>query len=532
MSDDADVAIPFSCAANCASGRSPGRWQSTESRLHTTKEGTIEVLATHSGNICSGKGRLCALLGGACEVESRRGETSQVPMRLPISYGGRRHHDGVDPQESSGRSTVNKPKRFTFVVQKRAAMRTYVHTERICRRAAPARGRPCLAACKMQCSAWLIVALCLVCSLFIHSCARAFDKVDGASRSIGCPVEAHLPTPDALVRSHAASRLIAGGTRALKNPSLQPPAFSGRLASRVQRGYIILPWQLGEPELAFTSPEDFFADILVPRVADRRELVIDVGANTGQFAVSIARSGHDGISFEPAPSTCAELRRNLESALHERERLAGTVSPTTRNTVHCNAVGRTNGSIPFRTATTNATLHGPRRTSASFGRAHASSRDAASDAKKRQQPGVQVVRQVTLDEVIDEHAQPLLLKSDTQGFELAVLGGAARLLKRRVARFLLIELSHLLLKSAGASPRQLLDALATSGYDCTMLAFWGPYISQSANVVQYKHLPLPRELRCRADGVLSFDELSALLARVPPTNRSGWTDLLCWPTNG
>ena len=140
--------------------------------------------------------------------------------------------------------------------------------------------------------------------------------------------------------------------------------------------------------------------------------------------------------------------------------------------------------------------------------------------------------QVTLDDVIDAHAQPLLLKSDTQGFELAVLAGAAGLLRRRVARFLLIELSHLLLRSAGASPRQLLDAIANAGYDCTMLAFWGPYISQTANVVQHKRLPLPRELRCREDGVLSFDELSALLARVPPTNRSGWTDLLCWPSNG
>ena len=25
------------------------------------------------------------------------------------------------------------------------------------------------------------------------------------------------------------------------------------------------------------------------------------------------------------------------------------------------------------------------------------------------------------------------------------------------------------------------------------------------------------------------DELSALLARVSPLNRSGWTDVLCWP---
>ena len=28
---------------------------------------------------------------------------------------------------------------------------------------------------------------------------------------------------------------------------------------------MIMPWRLNEPDLAFTSPEDFFSDVLVPR---------------------------------------------------------------------------------------------------------------------------------------------------------------------------------------------------------------------------------------------------------------------------
>ena len=62
-----------------------------------------------------------------------------------------------------------------------------------------------------------------------------------------------------------------------------------------------------------------------------------------------------------------------------------------------------------------------------------------------------------------------------------------------------------------------------------MLSFWGAYVSMTTGNVQYKPVPLPVDLRCRSSGVLSFDELSELLANVPPTNRSGWTDLLCWP---
>ena len=82
-----------------------------------------------------------------------------------------------------------------------------------------------------------------------------------------------------------------------------------------------------------------------------------------------------------------------------------------------------------------------------------------------------------------------------------------------------------------------------------MLAFWGAYVSQSTGHIQHKIMPLPPQYRCRPSGVLSFAELSALLAPRPvafdendegmkaaarngsyaTTKRPGWTDLLCWP---
>ena len=121
-----------------------------------------------------------------------------------------------------------------------------------------------------------------------------------------------------------------------------------------------------------------------------------------------------------------------------------------------------------------------------------------------------------------------------------MLRGARRTLRSRVAKLLLLELSHLLLTSAGGSPRELLEAVASAGYDCTMLAFWAPYVSQSTGHIQHKMMPIPLEYRCRPSGVLSFEELSRLIAPRPvafdanagngtSTLRSGWTDLLCWP---
>ena len=534
---------------------------------------------------------------------------------------------------------------------------------------------------------------------------------DGERRARICPLM-EAPAAEALIRSRAASRLIAGGTRALTDPLRAAdddgPRHESRRARRrldEQDRFVIMPWRLNEPDLAFTSPEDFFSDVLVPRVASSRALIVDVGANTGQFSVSIARSGHDGIAFEPVPSTCALLRSNLERERLERYGTLGSETddggavlvPSTVS-VHCAAVGSTRGHVLIRAVERNASDKEPRRTSAGFGLADAAGFSSSTTILRggglkggggggggrrgarggvgggggggagaaplaRHGEGLQRVRMETIDGVLEDsgilpprelgrlrnatsplvtvasHAAPtttgggapdvgvprrrrtessaelsaprqplLLLKSDTrtyyslpdhtiipyrgppnasphpshlfplttsalmplvgvlvhasrpslvclfmrpcrppapfdlfsEGFELSMLRGARRMLRSRVAKLLLLELSHLLLTSAGGSPRELLEAVASAGYDCTMLAFWGPYVSQSTGHIQHKMMPIPLEYRCRPSGVLSFEELSGLIAPRPvafdanagngtSTLRSGWTDLLCWP---
>ena len=64
--------------------------------------------------------------------------------------------------------------------------------------------------------------------------------------------------------------------------------------------------------IAKATAEDFFARFL-PLMSEKH-LVLDIGANTGQFAVPMASLGHTVISFEPNQSTCDILRKNLENA--------------------------------------------------------------------------------------------------------------------------------------------------------------------------------------------------------------------------
>ena len=238
---------------------------------------------------------------------------------------------------------------------------------------------------------------------------------------------------------------------------------------------LVLPWRLGEPSLASASPEDFIRDVLGPRMlaaeprrgGRRRQIVLDVGANTGQFSMSVQRASLDGIAFEPEPTTCEALKRNVE-----RDRSAqGFAGRYGSVTVHCAAVGSQMGSVTIRT-------RGPNRSAT-----------------------LQTVKQVSLDDVLElvpgapvYRQRILLLKSDTQGYELDVLFGATNILMRHAARLLLLELSHKLLHDAGASPLQLLNEVSNAGYDCTMLALWGPKLSPSTGMVEFTQLPFARRV--------------------------------------
>ena len=137
------------------------------------------------------------------------------------------------------------------------------------------------------------------------------------------------------------------------------------------------------------------------------DCVLDVGANRGQFATSLRSGGYTGrlVSFEPAGSPRAEL----EAAM------AG--DPDWR--VRPWALGDSPGT---------AVLHGPRES-------ELGSLLAVSEFGRAWKPGMnethdEIVDVVRLDDVWDEVASEcsrVLLKLDTQGFDLAAFRGAGDL---------------------------------------------------------------------------------------------------------
>jgi len=148
----------------------------------------------------------------------------------------------------------------------------------------------------------------------------------------------------------------------------------------------------------------------------RINCVIDVGANKGQFAVNVRRAGYYGslLSFEPNPEDFAEL-----SCSSENDKLWQTFNI---------ALGKEDGEKQFHVMKNRlfSSFLDPRGTSSSFSH-----------------PGMQVLRTETvkvrrLDSIIEEVLQPdgdtrILLKLDTQGFDLEVFTGSERCLENILA---------------------------------------------------------------------------------------------------
>ena len=103
--------------------------------------------------------------------------------------------------------------------------------------------------------------------------------------------------------------------------------------------------------------------------------------------------------------------------------------------------------------------------------------------------------------------------------------GAKALLRRKGARLLLVEASHLLLNQQHSSPLELMRLIASYGYVCTYLRMFAGRETTAHHPV-FARAALPPALHNRLS--VPFEEMDAILASVPPTNMSGWTDLLCW----
>ena len=179
------------------------------------------------------------------------------------------------------------------------------------------------------------------------------------------------------------------------------------------------------------------------------DVVLDVGGNTGQYAMNLRRAGYTGriVSFEPASSTHAALQ--AASAADARWSVAPAM-----------ALGDRDGEI---------TLH-------LYNRSDMNSVHGLSDAAREVFPkldpiGTETVAMRRLDSVLADFVGPdetPFLKLDTQGAERAILDGAAGALARIPA--VQAEMSLVALYDGGGQFEDVFDFLRGHSYRMEMTA--------------------------------------------------------------
>lgn len=177
------------------------------------------------------------------------------------------------------------------------------------------------------------------------------------------------------------------------------------------------------------------------RIAARLEgvpLVVDVGANCGQYVTDLRQHGYRGeiVSFEPLEEAFAQL--------------AATAARDVGWTCHRMALGAVAGEAQINVASNLA--------SSSLLEMEVGHHVGAPEVSI---VGVETVPVSRLDDVLDDD-RPCLLKLDVQGYEDRVLDGAPATLAR--ARLLQCELSIAKLYAGQAPFRALVDRLDDAGF--------------------------------------------------------------------
>lgn len=193
-----------------------------------------------------------------------------------------------------------------------------------------------------------------------------------------------------------------------------------------------------------SSPEAALAKMLNQH---RIDTVLDVGANEGQYALSLRQLGFSGriISFEPLAMAHQRLRR---SAVNDT---SWTIAPRA-------AIGNQEGEIRLNVASNGA--------SSSILPMLQSHQQAAPDVEYVRTEVVPISR---LDGVAEEflgEARNIFLKIDAQGFELPVLQGARELISRIAGAQL--ELSLVPLYEGQALFSELVEWMRKAGF-----SIWG-----------------------------------------------------------
>ena len=280
------------------------------------------------------------------------------------------------------------------------------------------------------------------------------------------------------------------------------------------------------------TPEVVFQKQVLPRLPhEPRLLMLDVGAHvSGTFAFKGFWNGHHGIAFEPEPSSCRRLESRARAAKAKVAKLAlrrrlwpptGTRTGTGTGSIRtrCVVAGSAPGSAEFPNATST----------------HSESKRTDGFGVGRHVEGIGMIKVPVVrldDEVpIGTPGVPdgIVLKTDTQGYEMEVLRGAERLFSQQAVRLLFVEMSSGTLRAHGSSPLELMTWLHTHGYDCTHLTIAARKLP--LRPPRFDYVRVPSTALLAAQQTIPFRQMDELLAHVPPDNLSGSSDLMCWPAN-
>lgn len=209
-------------------------------------------------------------------------------------------------------------------------------------------------------------------------------------------------------------------------------------------------------------------------------LVVDVGANRGQFAAELRRSGYAGriVSVEALSEPYGFLARTaaadpLLTAIHS-------------------AVGARRGRVTMHVAGNAAASSSVLPMLALHARA----------APEAEYVGVETVEMRPLDELLQPHlGDPvtLLLKVDVQGYELEVLSGGSTTLSR--SSLIQLEMSLVPLYETAPTYREMIDFMAHRGFGLVGLE---PGFTSEAGVL------------LQADGLFASEEAYGLLQSGSP----------------
>lgn len=254
------------------------------------------------------------------------------------------------------------------------------------------------------------------------------------------------------------------------------------------------------------SAEHFFEQKILPFM-HQKHLLVDVGANTGQFAVPMASLGHSVISFEPSPATCDIFLNNVKKANVSNIEL------------HCSLVSSTISNTFFH--------QDPKGLSASNKQISLKEAEILRESGRGEE--ILMSQSVTVDSVVGSR-KAFLLKTDTQGYERAVLEGAIHLLQNDSLRYLLIEFSYYLLNLAGTKPIELLNFIYGKGYMCTYLGFHTvTKISDGKKTYSLVDAPSLFDDNKLSISFEEFvDSLKVVSGPDAPYGQPGWSDLFCW----